>query len=136
MGTAALHGDDTIHQDLEFAAPPDRVYQALLDEKQFSALTGATAEIDRNIGGAFRLFGGRVIGRNIELVPNQRIVQAWRALIWPSGVYAIVRFELAPNVSGTRVAFDEAGFPSENRDEHDVGWAKFYWNPLRKYLEA
>jgi hypothetical protein len=28
-----------------------------------------------------------VSGRNIELIPNRKIVQAWRVETWPSGVY-------------------------------------------------
>ena len=73
--------DTAIHQEVDFAASPARVYEALLDEQQFSALTGAPSQIQRGAGGAFKLFAGRVAGR---------IVQAWRIEAWPSGVYAIV----------------------------------------------
>ena len=47
-------------------------------------------------GGAFTTFGKLIEGRNIELVPNQRIVQAWRPASWEPGLYSIVRFELKP----------------------------------------
>ncbi len=57
---------------------PQHIYEALLDAKKFNAFPGAPAEIDRKAGGAFSMFGGQIVGRNIELVPNQRIVQAWR----------------------------------------------------------
>ena len=82
--------DTAIHQEVDFAASPARVYEALLDEQQFSALTGAPSQIQRGAGGAFKLFAGRVAGRIVELLPNRRIVQAWRIEAWPSGVYAIV----------------------------------------------
>jgi len=42
-----------IHQEIEFKTNPQRVYDALLDAKQFSAFSGAPAEIDRQAGGAF-----------------------------------------------------------------------------------
>src|SRR4029077_15752904 len=75
----------TIHQDLEFSASPQQLYEALLDSKQFSEFSGRAAEINREAGGAFSLFKGHIIGRNLELVPNERIVQAWRGGSWPEG---------------------------------------------------
>src|SRR5215469_11203035 len=101
-----------IRQEIEFKTNPQRVYDALLDAKQFSAFTGAPAEIDRQVGGAFSCFGGIITGRNIELVPNKRIVQAWRVKIWPEGLYSIVAFELQPEGSGTRLVLTHDGFPA------------------------
>jgi uncharacterized protein YndB with AHSA1/START domain len=124
-----------IHQEVVFKASPKRVYEALLDAKQFSEFTGAgPAEIRREAGGAFTCFGGKITGRNIELVPNQRIVQAWRAGNWPDGVYSVVKFELAAQGSDVKLTFDQAGFPDDAREMLDGGWSKMYWEPLRKYL--
>jgi activator of HSP90 ATPase len=41
------------------------------------SLEKAPTQISREVGGAFSLFGGIIVGRHIELVPNERIVQAW-----------------------------------------------------------
>src|SRR5208282_651405 len=68
----------SIHVDTDYQASPQRIYEALVDSKQFTAFSGLPAEIDRKEGGAFSMFKGQIVGRNIELVPNQRIVQAWR----------------------------------------------------------
>jgi activator of HSP90 ATPase len=122
----------TIHQEVDFAAPPQRLYEALLDSKQFAALSGAPAEISREVGGAFSAFGGHIVGRNVELVPNKRIVQAWRPVTWPEGVYSIVRFEFKPQGSGTRLVFDHVGFPEGNHDSLAKGWEHHYWTLLRK----
>src|SRR5215813_444342 len=73
----------TIHQEIEFSATPQQVYEALLGSKKFTEFSGRPAEINREVGGAFSLFKGHIIGRNLELVPNQRIVQAWRVVTWP-----------------------------------------------------
>ena len=50
------------------------------------------------------------IGRNVELLPNHRIVQAWRVVTWPEGVYSIAKFELKPHGSGTQLVFDTSDF--------------------------
>ncbi len=106
-GQTQKHGT-TIHQEVDFKAPPAGIYEILLDAKQFSACTKDTAQIQPQAGGAFKLFGGRIEGRNIELLPNQRIVQAWRPADWPAGVYSIVKFKLVPREGGTRVVLDHA----------------------------
>lgn len=125
----------TIHQEITLAASPERVYAALTDAKQFSAWTGgAPAEIAREAGGAFSCFGGMIVGRQVELVPGRRIVQAWRAGNWPEGTYSIARFELSPDGDGTRLSFDQAGHPSAQQPHLEAGWIKMYWEPLNKYL--
>ena len=126
---------EPIHQDVLIKASPQRIYDALTDAKLFSAFTGgAAAEIDGRAGGAFSCFGGRITGRNVELVPGERVVQAWRAGHWPTGVYSIVRFELQRDHDGTRLVFDQSGFPADNRQHLEAGWHKMYWDPLRAFL--
>jgi activator of HSP90 ATPase len=124
----------TIHQEIDFAASPQRIYEALLDTKQFTAFSGRPAEINREVGGAFSVFNGHIIGRNLELVPNQRIVQAWRVVPWPEGVYSIARFELKAQGSGTHLVFDHIGFPEGLHDHLAEGWDSNYWELLKKYL--
>lgn len=129
-----------IQQEVIFKASPKRVYDALMGSRQFSEFTGgAPAEISRDPGGAFSCFGGVITGRNIELLPNQRIVQAWRVKMWPEGLYSIVRFELRQHGSETHLTLDHAGFPQEmrahlNGEEANGGWHRQYWEPLKKYL--
>jgi activator of HSP90 ATPase len=126
----------SIHQEVDFKATPARIYEVLLDAKQFGAFTKDTAEIQPQAGETFRLFGGRIEGRNVELVPNQRIVQAWRPASWPAGVYSIVRFELVARGSGTRIVFDHTGFTEDKWEHLNEGWPRNYWEPLRNYLKA
>jgi activator of HSP90 ATPase len=131
----AIIAAKAIHQEEDFKASPQRIYEVLLDAKQFSAFSGGrSAEIDRNVGGAFSLFAGHITGRNLELVPNRRLVQAWRAVAWPEGVYSIARFELQRQGSGTRVVFDHTGFPPDLAEHLESGWQENYWKSLRKYL--
>lgn len=126
----------TIHQEVDFKVGPSRIYEALLDAKRFSAFTKDSAEIDRQPGGTFKLFGGRIEGRNIELVPNQRIVQAWREVSWPPGIYSIAKFELVVRSSGTRIVFDQTGIAEDDWGHLSEGWPLHYWEPLHKYLDA
>jgi activator of HSP90 ATPase len=137
---------ESIHQEPVFTASRKRVYDALTDAKQFDKviqlsgvleamhLSNKPTEISREVGGAFVLFGGYITGRHVELVPNERIVQAWRTGSWPPGVYSIAKFELVELGSGTKIIFDHTGFPQGAAEVLASGWKAHYWEPLEKLL--
>jgi activator of HSP90 ATPase len=132
--TGADRARTYLHQEVDFKASPQRIYEALLDSRQFSAFSGEPAEISREAGGAFSMFGGKIVGRNLELLPNQRIVQAWRPASWGPGVYSVVKFELEKKGSQTKVVLDHTGFPEGDFGHLDAGWKMRYWEPLEKFL--
>jgi len=134
--TSASATRTSLHQEIELNAPPERIFNVLLDSKQFAAFTGMPATINPSPGGAFNTFGGLIEGRNVELIPNRRIVQAWRPTHWDPGVYSIVHFELKAASSGTALVLDHTGFPEGEFDHLDPGWYLRYWDPLKKYLAA
>ena len=123
-----------IHYEIDFKPSPLRLYEAILDQKQFAAFTGLPATIDPTPGGAFSQFGGMIVGRNIELIPNQRIVQAWRPNHWDPGIYSIAHFEFNPRGAETTLVFDHTGFPAGEFDHLDWGWHNHYWDPIKKFL--
>jgi activator of HSP90 ATPase len=132
--SAANQTRTSLHQEIEFGAPAQRVFDALLSAKQFAAFTGMPATIDPAPGGAFTTFGGLIQGRNVEIIPAHRLVQAWRPTSWDPGVYSIVHFELKPRGSETTLVLDHTGFPEGDFDHLNAGWYLRYWNPLKKYL--
>jgi uncharacterized protein YndB with AHSA1/START domain len=138
---------ESIHQEVVFKASRKRVYDALIDEKQFGQVVrlsdamkthmtpGAPpAKISGEVGGAFTIFGGIIVGRQIELVPGERIVQAWRPVYWKPGVYSMVEFELSDSGAGTRLVLDHKAFPEGDAKTLLDGWNKNYWEPLAKFL--
>jgi activator of HSP90 ATPase len=141
------HTAESIHLEHVFMASRKRVYEALTDAKQFDkvvmlsdAMKSGMApgmkpvEISREAGGAFAAFGGYVTGRQLELVPNERIVQAWRAGSWAAGDYSIAKFQLVEEGSGTKIVFDHTGFPKGEAEHLVEGWKTNYWAPLEKFL--
>lgn len=135
MPTAAADQKRTsLHQEIALAASPQRIYEILLDSKRFTAFSGMPARIDARVGGAFSMFGGLIVGRNVELLPSRRIVQAWRPTSWDSGIYSMVKFELRPHGSGTLLVLDHTGFPEGDYGHLYLGWGLRYWSPLNAYL--
>jgi uncharacterized protein YndB with AHSA1/START domain len=139
---------EAIHQERLFQAPRRRVYQALTEAAQFEKLTRlsgvmqsaamaqmrAPTVISTEPGGAFTLFGGYILGRQLELLPDERIVQAWRVLSWPAGVYSIARFALGGSGNTTQLVFDHEAFPRGQAEHLASGWQEHYWGPLARPL--
>jgi uncharacterized protein YndB with AHSA1/START domain len=146
-GEEISHTAESIHQEPVFKASRKRVYEALTDAKQFSKVVMLSAamktgmapgmkptEVSSEAGGAFSAFGGYVTGRQIELVPNERIVQVWRAGGWEPGAYSIAKFALVELGAGTKIVFDHTGFPKGDAEHLAAGWKMNYWEPLEKFL--
>ncbi len=55
------------------------------------------------------------INADPKRVYDTLLVQAWRVAVWPDGHYSIVKFELQPQGSQTRLVLDHVGFPEEMR---------------------
>jgi activator of HSP90 ATPase len=141
------HAAESIHMENTFAASRKRVYDAITDGKQFNEVVELSAamksgmikdmtpaKISREVGGAFKLFGGFIIGRQLELVPNERIVQAWRVSYWDAGAYSIAKFAFVDEGAGSKIVFDHTGFPKGDAENLVVGWKGNYWEPLAKFL--
>jgi len=142
-------GHAAIHQEIDFAAGASRLYQTLTNSDLFDKVVLASAAvnsamkaklgsaptgIDARPGGAFVLFGGYITGYMLELVPDARVVQAWRSASWDPGIHSIAKFQLAQHGSGSRLIFDHTGFPDQEAEHLAQGWRINYWEPLKKVL--
>ena len=126
-----------IQQSVEFDAPVETLYELYMDSKQHSLATGAPAKVSRKAGGAFSAFGGQLEGRNLLVVPNQMIVQTWRAEGWkkadPDSIL-VIRF--SKTKTGGRVDLVHVDVPEYDHQGVTDGWHHYYWEPWRVYLEA
>jgi uncharacterized protein YndB with AHSA1/START domain len=66
----------TIRQSVTFKANPYEIYEAIMDSRKHSEFTGSQVSMTRKVGGKFSIYGGDIEGVNLELIPNQKIVQS------------------------------------------------------------
>ena len=141
------HSAEAIHQEIILKASRKRVYEALTQAKEFDKVARLSAamqggmppgarptEISTEVGGTFAIFGGHIIGRHLEFVPNERIIQAWRVVDWKAGDYSIAKFELVEQGSATKLVLEHKGFPKGLAEHLAEGWRINYWEPLAKML--
>ena len=127
----------TFKQEIEFSATPAELYDLIMDQKKHAAFTGAKAKITNRKGGTFDVWDGYITGKNIELVKNKKIVQAWHASDMPEGHISIVTFEFIPlSPKKTLLKFTHANVPVDLSANYESGWYESYWEPMKKYLKG
>jgi activator of HSP90 ATPase len=124
----------SIRQSITFKASPHEVYELLMDSGKHSKFTGDKATISRKVGGKFTV-GDYIQGGNLDLVPDQRIVQSWRFSDWPKGHFSQAVFSLEAIDGGTRLTFSQSEVPEDNYKDIKQGWHDYYWTPMKNALD-
>lgn len=123
----------TIHLQTTVPAAPEHIYELLTNGAKLGDVTGMPGKGGGAEGAYFSLFGGWVTGRQIELVPNERITQAWRMTDWEPGVYSLVRFTLTAEGTGTALTVDQDNVPQAVHEHVRTNWTGFYFEPIAAY---
>lgn len=114
---------DEIVSEIRVAAPPDRVFQALVDPSQVVQWWGQTGvyrctkfESDLRVGGRWRSIGvdGRggpfeISGEYLAVDPPRRLSSTWVAT-WTGNVKTKIQWELESSQGGTLVRIRHSGF--------------------------
>ena len=136
---------DEIVSEIRIAAPPERVFQALVDPSQVVQWWGQTGiycctkfENDLRVGGTWRSIGvdgnGRpfeVSGEYLALDPPRLLLSTWVAT-WTGKAITKVRWELEPSANGTLVRIRHSGFASYP----ELAQAYRGWPRMLMWLEA
>jgi activator of HSP90 ATPase len=125
----------TIRQFVTFETTPHEVYEAIMDPRKHSELTGSQVRMNNKVGGKFSAYDGDIEGVNLELVPDQKIVQSWRYSDWPEGHCSTVTFTLKKVSRGTQLTFTQKEVPEEHYGDIAQGWRDYYWAPMKEMLE-
>ena len=124
-----------IQQSVEFNASPATLFEMYVDSRKHSKATGAPAKVSRKAGAAFTAFDGALRGKNLLIVSNKMIVQAWRSSAFKkSDADSVLILTFSKTPSGTRVDIVHANVPEQDHQGVTEGWEKYYWEPWRAYL--
>jgi activator of HSP90 ATPase len=128
---------NAIQQSVRFAAPPAELFEMYIDSKKHSAATGGRARISDKVGAAFTAWNGQLRGKNLLIVPNRLVMQAWRATHWPaSDLDSILVLGFSDAPGGGKVELLHMNVPAHDHEGVTKGWRKYYWTPWKKYIAA
>ncbi|MBI2411175.1 MAG: SRPBCC domain-containing protein [Candidatus Kerfeldbacteria bacterium] len=122
-----------IHQTYEIHAPIGKVWRALVDAKYIDNWGGGPAVMDEAVGTEFSLWNGDIYGKNIEVIPEKKLVQEWYGGDWPQP--SIATFTLSESDGVTTVELLHVGMPGDEVTNFEEGWKDYYLGPLKEYVE-
>ena len=157
MTTAVITPDqDAVVSEIQIAAPPERVFEALIDPKQvLQWWTSDACQIDSfamepKRGGRWRYDSKQSTlnvsgvskfhceGEVLEYDPPRLLAYSWIAN-WHADKSrrTVVRWELAPKSGGTQVKVTHSGLAQEPtaRKDYSGGWPGVVEN-LKKFVES
>jgi uncharacterized protein YndB with AHSA1/START domain len=113
---------------------PQEVYDAWLDSMQHSKMTGAKAQVSAKVGEEFSAWDGYISGKNLELEPGKRIVQAWRTSEFSEDEEdSQIEIILKPAKEGTKLILRHTKLPPHG-EIYEQGWVDSYFDPMKDYF--
>jgi uncharacterized protein YndB with AHSA1/START domain len=125
-----------VRSSIFIAAPPEKVFRALVEPTLLEKWMGGKPEVDLQPGGkyvlgwSYEVEGRTVAGgptRIIDLVPNRRMVTDWTD--WrgdPSVPQQTIAWDLEAEGAGTRVTLTHSGFlRTADISDYGMGWGHF-----------
>ncbi|WP_311029793.1 SRPBCC family protein [Mesorhizobium koreense] len=119
---------ETLHREIEIAAPQATVFAFLTDPDKMLRWIGTNAKIDARPGGIYLLsVAGKYAARGefTEVIPVHRLAYSFgwegREEVPPGS--SMIEIDLVEKDGGTLVRFTHSGLPNEEeRASHEKGW--------------
>ena len=112
-----------------------QIYDAWLDSLAHSEMTGSKANMSNEVGVDVSAWGDYITGRNLELIPGERIVQSWRtAQFVEEHEDSIITVILEEAENGTLLTLVHSNVPDNQKSYEQGGWEQHYFGPMKKYF--
>lgn len=121
-----------------FPASAKEIYDAWLNGRGHSKLTGAKATASSKVNGKFTAWDGYITGKNLGLEDGKRIVQSWRTSEFPEDApdsTLEITLEKKP-ANKTTLTLVHTNIPSGDKQKYTDGWKEFYFEPMKEYFAS
>lgn len=113
-------------------APPDEVYNALVNPLAIRLWTGEAVVMSEEAGTEFSLWDGSIEGKNLSFEKNKKIEQEW--YFGEQETPSIVTIKLHPHPQGTSVEIRHSNIPDEAWEDIREGWTSSYMASLEEFF--
>lgn len=126
---------ESIKLTTSFSVKPKVIYNAWLNSKEHTAMTGGKATASNKVGGNYTAWDKYIKGKNLELVKNKRILQSWRSAEFPKdSLNSFLLIKLDETHSGTKLTLIHSEIPDGQGKSYKSGWVEHYFNPMKEYF--
>jgi activator of HSP90 ATPase len=117
-------------------ASKERIYKAWLNSREHGRFTGGNAVISPVKGGKFSVWDGYITGKNIDLHPHFRILQAWRTTEFPAkSPDSRLEIVFEDEKGKTKITLHHSNIPDGQAADYKKGWIEFYFKPIKEYFK-
>lgn len=124
----------TLKKTYYIDAPIKRVWEALTDELTIDNWGGGPAQMDDQVGTQFKLWDGDIHGRNVQVEPEELLVQEWFSGDWQEP--SIVSMNLSEDMDGVvEIELIQENIPDADFDDIEQQWDDTFFGAIKTYLE-
>ena len=123
-----------IEQKILFpGAPAAELFDIFVNPKKHSAIHGgAGTKISNKEGDSFSLLNGNLNGKNLLIVPDRMIVQAWRGNVWEKDdLDSVLALVFSDTRTGGQIKMVHAFTPNQFTEL----WNEIYWQPMKEFIK-
>jgi activator of HSP90 ATPase len=131
MTSVSLNNMKDFKKYYTLPATPEEIYLAMTTPATLHLWTGEPAEMSTEPGSEFSLWGGSIVGRNLEFEPGRKIVQQWYFDTQPEP--SIVTLKFHPVQQGTSVELKHTNIPDSDFEDIVDGWNNIYFASLSDF---
>lgn len=118
----------TFKKTFRINAEASDVYAALTNPYTIELWSGYPAQMTTEPGSEFSLWEGDISGRNIEFVPDRKVVQEW--YFGDQEEKSIVTITIAPEGENSAVTVEHTNIPDEDFNDIAEGWREYYMGAI------
>lgn len=109
-------------------AVPSDVYSALTNPFTIELWSGYPSVMSTEPGTEFSLWEGDITGRNIEFVPDRKIVQEW--YFGEQQEKSVVTVNIRPERDYSLVTVEHTNIPDDDFENISEGWNEYYMGAI------
>jgi len=118
----------TFRKTFRINALPSDVYSAFTNSFTIELWSGHPAVMSTEPGTEFSLWEGDITGRNIEFVPDRRIVQEW--YFGEQQEKSVVTVTIRPERDYSLVTVEHTNIPDDDYENISEGWNEYYMGAI------
>ena len=123
-----------LQRTYQIKSSPEEIFNAMTNPLTLELWTGYPATIRPEANTEFTLWDGDIMGMNLEIVQDKKLVQEW--YFEDNQEPSVVTILLTRQEDKTQVALQHINIPDEAYENIEEGWNKYYFGTLKKYLEG
>lgn len=113
-------------------AEPSDVYAALTNQFTIELWSGYPAVMSAEPGSEFSLWEGDITGKNLEFIPDNKVVQEW--YFGEQSERSIVTISIQAFREDSQVTVEHTNIPDDDFEEIAEGWREYYIGAIIRFF--